>query len=463
MKKKFISASLVAVLLFAGGYLYYTYFTPGHSGHDKAAIQIYTCPMHPQIVKDHPGDCPICGMKLVPMKNEEKQSDIKKKIIRYRSSMHPSEVSDKPGKDSMGMEMVPFEVADDSGPALRGLAPVRIHEQQRRTLGITFETVKLRNIFREIRASARIVADETRQHRVTTKTEGWVERLYVNQTGQFIRRGAPLLAIYSPELLSAQQEYVSAIKAREKFTHSSDDFTLKNMGEIEESARERLKLLDMSDQQIARIQKTGVFERTVIIHSPSTGYVTEKMVLQGQRIMMNDALMVIVDLSKVWGEIDVYESDIPYVKKGMPVEVTLSYWPEKKFRGVVSFLNPFLDPNTRTLKARLEIPNPGLILKPEMFGDARFSLNIGKKIAVPESAVMRSGLRDYVFVEGKEELIVPYEITLGMRSSSGHYEVLGGLKPGDRVVISANFLIDSESSLKAAFKTASEGDAPKKD
>jgi Cu(I)/Ag(I) efflux system membrane fusion protein len=178
------------------------------------------------------------------------------------------------------------------------------------------------------------------------------------------------------------------------------------------------------------------------------------MVLQGQKIMMNDALMVIVDLSRVWGEIDLHETDLQYVQIGMPVEVTLSYWQGKTFKGRVSFLNPFMDPETRVLKARVEIPNSGLVLKPNMYGDARLSYNLGRKRAVSEQAVMQTGARNYVFIQGKGDLIVPYEIKLGVRSSDGYYEVLSGLKGGERVVISANFLVDSESSLKAAFKEA---------
>jgi membrane fusion protein, copper/silver efflux system len=167
--------------------------------------------------------------------------------------------------------------------------------------------------------------------------------------------------------------------------------------------------------------------------------------------------MVIVDLSRVWGEIDIHESDLPYVKTGMPVEVTLSYWPGKTFKGIISFLNPFMDSETRVLKARLEIPNSELVLKPNMYGDAKLLYTIGKRSAVPEQAVMQTGERNYVFIKGKGDLIVPYEVRLGVRSSDGYYEVISGLKRGELVVASANFLVDSESSLKAALKSAAGG------
>jgi RND family efflux transporter MFP subunit len=290
-----------------------------------------------------------------------------------------------------------------------------------------------------------------------TKVNGWVEKLYVNQTGQYVKRGSPLLSVYSPELHSAQQEYLSAIRAGQKFREGQDKDMSGTMDEIGKAAQERLRLLDISDSQIERIRSTGRVERAVILHAPSSGYVSEKMVLQGQKIMMNDALMVIVDLSRVWGELDIHESDLPYITIGMTVEVTLSYWEGKSFRGRINFLNPFMDPETRVLKARVEIPNTGMLLKPNMYGDAKMSFNVGRKLAVSDQAVMQTGVRNYVFIAGKGDLIVPYEVKLGVRSSDGYYEVISGLKGGEKVVTSANFLIDSESSLKAAFKEAAGG------
>jgi membrane fusion protein, copper/silver efflux system len=455
MKKKALIL-LLAVILAGGGYYAAKHITHDHSGHGAEAKQLYTCPMHPQIIQDRPGDCPICGMKLVPVKKEEKA---KEKKIMYRSSMNRNEVSDKPGKDSMGMEMVPFEAGgrEEEIKTPSGLAPVTITKEKREMIGLSFEEVKIRDIRREIYTSTRIVPDETRQFKVTTKVSGWVEELYVNQTGQFVKRGSRLLTVYSPELLSAEQEYLSALKAMQKLKANSDDDMSGSMDEIEKAARERLKLLDISDAQIERIRNTGKFERAATLYAPSSGYVTEKMVLKGQKIMMNDALMVIVDLSRVWGEIDIHETDLPYVKMGMPVEVTLSYWQGKKFIGKISFLNPFMDPEARVMKARLEIPNPGLVLKPNMYGDARLSYNTGRKTAVSEQAVMQTGVRNYVFIKGKGDLIVPYEVKLGVRSSDGYYEVVSGLKGGEKVVTSANFLVDSESSLKAAFESAAGG------
>lgn len=455
MKHKLKIILAAVVVLSIGVYFIVAYLPIGHHQHQEEQNQLYTCPMHPQIIQDKPGECPICGMKLVPITKEEKK---KEKKTMYRSTMNPNEVSDKPGKDSMGMEMVPFEAGgEEEITTPPGLAPVTITREKREMIGISFEEVKVRPMRKEIRTSVRIVPDETRQFRVMTKVSGWVEKLYVNQTGQYVRRGSPLLSIYSPELLSAQQEYLSALKAGRKFRGSGDDDMSGTMDEIGKAARERLRLLDISDSQIERIRSSGRVERAVTLYAPSSGYVTEKIVLQGQKIMMNDALMVIVDLSRVWGELDVHESDLPYVRIGMPVVVTLSYWEGRSFKGRISFLNPFMDPDTRVLKARVEIPNGGLVLKPNMYGDARLSYGVGRKLAVSEQAVMRTGVRNYIFIAGRGDLIVPYEVKIGMRSSDGYYEVISGLKGGEKVVTSANFLVDSESSLKAAFREAAAG------
>jgi Cu(I)/Ag(I) efflux system membrane fusion protein len=281
-----------------------------------------------------------------------------------------------------------------------------------------------------------------------------VERLYVNQTGQYVRKGDPLLAVYSPDLVSVQQEYLTSLAALDKSTATPDSAVSKSLKGLESAAREKLRLFDISDAQIDSLRISGKVERTMTIESPVSGYVTEKTVLQGQRVMTEDPLMTITDLSSVWGEADIYETDLPYVKVGMPADLTLSFWPGKTFRGRISFLVPFLESETRTAKARIEIINPGLVLKPGMYADVTLSFDLGERLVVPESAVMRTGVRDYAFVEGDNDRIIPHEVKLGANSGDGFYEVISGLKAGDLVLTSANFLIDSESSLKAALQSA---------
>jgi Cu(I)/Ag(I) efflux system membrane fusion protein len=300
------------------------------------------------------------------------------------------------------------------------------------------------------------VPDETRLFSVTTKIEGYVDKLFVNVTGQAVKRGQPLLTVYSPELVSSQQEYLTALTIAKNLSQSTESSIAEGGKKLIDSARRRLKLWDISDTQINRLEETGEAEKYLTLYAPDSGYVIEKKVLPGQKIMPGEPLLIVADLTVVWAEADIYESDLPYIKVGMPVTLTLSYWPGKSFEGKVSFLYPYLDPQTRTLKARLVIKNPELLLKGDMYGDAHLSYDLGQKLAVPESAVMRTGTRSYVFVAGEGDEIKPVEVTIGARSE-GIFEVLSGLKQGDRVVTSANFLVDSESSLKAALQAVTGG------
>jgi membrane fusion protein, copper/silver efflux system len=425
-----------------------------HRSDGDAGKPLYTCPMHPQIVRDAPGDCPICGMTLVPIQREEPaagQPGGHGPKTMYRSTMNPDEISDKPGKDSMGMDMVAFEQEEEKVETPEGLAAVTVSREKRDLIGLSFSPVTRMHLLKETRTSARITADETRLFRITVKMDGWAEKLFVNQTGQAVRKGDPLFEIYSPDLVSAQQEYISSVHASEKQGASVDSAGVEG---FESSATAKLRLLDIDDSQIRRLRDSGTIERTMTIRSPVSGVVTEKMLLQGQRVMMNETLMTMADLSRVWGEAVLYETDLPWVKVGMPAQLSLSYWPGKSFSGRIGFIRPFLDTETRTATARIEIPNPDLDLKPGMSADVTLTFDLGERLAVPEAAVMRTGTRDYVFLEGDGDALVPREVRLGALSEQGVYEVISGLKEGDRAVTSANFLVDSESSLKAAFQSA---------
>ncbi len=416
---------------------------------------IYFCPMHPEVTSDKPGKCPKCGMNLelksATPEGTPPASAAPAKQIMYRSTMNPSEVSDKPGKDSMGMEMVPFEVETAAAPSPQGLAPVSIPPEIQQRMGMTFGTVERRPLWRETRTSARIAPDETRLYHVTTKFEGWVDTLYVDVTGQYVRKGDPLLTIYSPELVASQQELLTTLAMSRSLEKSPIESVSKGGLDLLAAARRRLKLWDVSDTQIAEIEQTGKILQFVTLYAPASGYVFQKEVVAGHRAMPGEVLMEIADLSSVWGEADIYESDIPYVKIGMRVDIDLPYWPGQIFQGRIRFLDPQLDPQTRTMRARLDIANPGLTLKPGMYADAHLKFSLGEKLVVPGDALLRTGERTIAFRKTGRGTLEPVEVSTGFRSDNV-FEVLSGLKAGDQVVTSANFLIDSESSLRAALQ-----------
>lgn len=392
----------------------------GQKPAESASKITYYCPMHPTVTSDKPGECPICGMTLVPMTEDEKVD-----------TTHTSNPSDVPGQ-----------------------AAVSITPETRRRMGLELATVERRDLSRTIHTSARIVADETRLHHVTLKVNGWVNELYASTTGQRVKAGQPLLSFYSPDLLSAQQEYVTALQTAEKLSPAADDDARKGAKDLVEAARRRLELWDVSEGQIDQLERTRTVQKYITIYAPMSGVVIERNISAGHNVLAGEVLMSIADLTQVWGDADIYQSDLPYVTVGMPLSLSLPYWPGKTFHGQVTFISPTLDPETRTLYARLTIPNPELLLRPGMYGDAALEYSLGEKLSVPADAIMFSGTASYAFRDTGDGQLVPTRVKVGARGED-RYEVLDGLKEGDRVVVAANFLVDSESSLKAAFDAMS--------
>jgi Cu(I)/Ag(I) efflux system membrane fusion protein len=314
--------------------------------------------------------------------------------------------------------------------------------------------VRRASLERAIRTVGRIAVDERRLHHIHTKYEAWVEHLYVDFTGKFVRRGDPLLSLYSPELVATQQEYLLAFRARQQLAASGLPQVAQGGIDLLDAARRRLLLWDIRYEDIARLEHTGEVRRTLDLHSPVSGYVVQKTAYHGMRVTPSDALFDIADLSHLWVLADVYEADLTAVRLGMPAEVTVTYLPGKAWKGTVTNVAPTVEEKTRTIKVRAEVDNRGQELKPEMFADVVLRAGLGAGLVVPESAVVHAGERQLVFLDLPDGRLQPREVLLGPKVSGG-VQVLRGLEEGERVVASANFLLDSESSLKAALYSLS--------
>jgi Cu(I)/Ag(I) efflux system membrane fusion protein len=419
----------------------------------EAKKQQFICPMHPTIVMDHQGDCPLCGMKLVPM--EEAGGGAKpageRKIAFYRSPHDPNETSHEPRKDAMGMDFVPVyedEVAG-GGAKVQGLAQVAIDPQRQQLIGLRTAAAARGPVGATWRTVGRVAVDETRVHHVSVKVAGFAEHVFIDFAGKQVRRGEPLFTIYSPDLLSAQQEYLLALRMRDELSGAGGSAGGPG-DDLVRAARERLRLWDIPASEIRRLEESRKPSRTLTIHSPMSGVVTKKDIVMGHRLNEGDMPYEITDLSTVWVLADVYESELSKVKVGTPAELTLQSLPGRAFKGKVVFVDPLLAKETRTAKVRLEFPNPRGELKPEMFGEVVLKSGQRQGLRIPADAVVRTGTKDVVFVAQGEGKFQPREIQLGA-SDGDAVEVVRGLEEGEKVVTRANFLVDSESRLRASL------------
>jgi membrane fusion protein, copper/silver efflux system len=371
-----------------------------------------------------------------------------RKILYYRNPMGLPDTSPTPKKDPMGMEYVPvYEGGAEEAPA--GTHQIRISTEKIQKLGVRTEAAGRRALDRVVRAVARLEADERRQFAIAPKFEGYIQRLYVNATGQPVQRGQPLFDVYSPELVSAQREYAIASEGVRALGNAGET-AREGMKQLAQSSLQRLKNWDISDEQIQALARSGTARHTLTFRSPVSGIVTEKKAVQGMRFMPGEALYQVADLSSVWAIADVFEQDIGLVKAGAKARVRFDAYPGKDFEGTIAYVYPTLKPETRTIPVRIELPNPQRLLKPGMF--AQVELPVGgqaKVLAVPASAIIDSGTRRIALVQLQEGRFEPREVKLGARSED-YVEVLEGVREGEPVVVAANFLIDAESNLKAA-------------
>ena len=418
LNKKIALPLLVLLLAFAagGGWFLWQNQYAGQSATETAARvkQLYTCSMHPYIIKEKPGLCPICGMELI------------KKIE----------------STAIAAVQTPAEKQQSDMSAHVSLSPT-----QRVMANVATIEAAIGTLNKEINAAGIVQYDQSRQARVTAWMAGRIDKLYVNSVGAMVSKEKPVAELYSPDLVAAQQEYLLAIRSREQLKSSPFPSISQNGEGLVSSARERLKLLGVKGSQITTLEKNGKPDIRLAIYSPFSGIVIEKMVQQGQYVNTGEMLFNIADLSRVWVELELYENEFPNIHVGQQVEIRSQSFPEKVFTGRVAFIYPFLDPKTRTIKARVELVNTGLKLKPEMFVNAIIRVPLESTIVVPLSAVIDSGKRQVVWVESLPGMFEPRDVQVGQKNTD-NIQILSGINPGDKVAVSGAYLIDSESQLK---------------
>ncbi|MFQ5565356.1 MAG: efflux RND transporter periplasmic adaptor subunit [Paracoccaceae bacterium] len=368
--------------------------------------------------------------------------------LYYRNPMNPEVTSPVPAKDSMGMDYIPVfaDSAADGDP--RGT--VRIDPVTTQSIGVRTAEAELRTLARNVQTVGRVDYDEQRITRLHPKTEGWIEELFIETTGEEIREDEILLSIYSPQLVSTQQEYLLALNNLETLSNSPFDDVRRGAESLVATAMERLQLLDVPAHQIRELEETRQVKKRLHIHSPAKGVVIKVGVREGQYVTPQSELYFIADLSKVWVFVDVFEEELPWVRVGDQVEMQVDAVPGTSFTGRLTYIYPYAERQTRTIKARLEFPNDRLLLKPDMYANVAIRANpVADVVAVPSEAVLRSGLREKVFVVREPGKFEPRDVRVGV-ASEGWTEIREGIEPGEEVVVSAQFLIDSESKLREA-------------
>ncbi len=414
--------------------------------------QLWTCGMHPEVIVDEPGQCPKCGMNLVPVKlassgpagQEEPQGE--RKILYWQAPMDPTEIYDEPGKSKMGMDLIP--VYDDQATLGAG-GSIRIDPVTVQNMGVRSAKVKRGDFSRSIRTVGQVDYNEEKLYIVNTKISGWIERLFVNYVGEMVDRGEPLLEIYSPELVTTQEEYLLALQTQKRLAQSGFESVREGAASLLESSRTRLLYWDIPISEIERLEKTGEVKKTVQLESPATGMVVHKNAIEGMHIKEGTDLYQIADLSTIWVHASVYDYELPWIRDGQTAQMELSYLPGKTFEGKVAYVYPYLREKARDVHVRLEFPNPGLELKIGMYANIDIQAPVIRDaVIIPTEAIIRSGARNVVFVVQGEGRFEPRQVMLGEEGDNGMIRVVSGLLGNEEVVTSAQFLLDSESRLQ---------------
>jgi RND family efflux transporter MFP subunit len=380
-------------------------------------------------------------------------SETQKRILYWYDPMHPAYHSDKAGiAPDCGMALVPMyesKTPAEQASADKGL--IHMPASQQHALGIRLTTVEEQSVSRTLRTSGVVTADETRIAHVHVKTSGWVEEVYANFVGQLVHRGEPLFTVYSPDIVATQQEYLIARRGQQQLGHSQYDEVAKSSQSLMDSARERMKLWDLTDKQIAQLDRTGEVSKTVTVYSPVSGFITDRKAFPHTSTSGDMDLYTIADLSRVWVTADVFEADLPYVKVGQKAVIHFPYAPGKIITGRVGYSYPVLDPQTHTAKIRIEVANPGMLLKPNMLADVELTIDYGRHLVVPAEAVLNSGTMQTVFFSRDDTTFEPRMVTMGA-TVDGKTILTSGVKKGETIVQSGNFLLDSDTRLNAPME-----------
>jgi RND family efflux transporter MFP subunit len=429
----------------------------------KRKILYWVAPMDPTYRSDKPGKSPM-GMDLVPVYEGQAPpaaasaaapapaAEKKGKIIAYHCPMHPEVVSNKPGKcPKCGMELTPI-YAKAEAPAEAGVIAVSPAAVQ--SMGVRTAKVEVKPLTHDTWTVGLVNFDERNLAVINTKVSGWVERLYINATGDPVHRGQSLLSIYSPELVSAQEEYLLALRNLKNLGKSPIKEMAEGARRLADASRRRLEYFDISPAQINTLKTTGRVRKHLVLASPVNGIVTKRMVTQGMYVRTGMSLLEVADLSTIWVDADIYQYELPWIKVGQKVQMSLDYLPGETFTGKIDYIYPYLKQATRTARVRLRFPNPKLKLKPDMFAQVRIKSPVTKEaVVVPTDAVLDNGLKQHVFLALGQGRFLPREVKLGVYGNGNQYrEVLSGLKGGEDIVTSAQFLLDSESRFRQAVQ-----------
>jgi RND family efflux transporter MFP subunit len=420
--------------------------------------QLWTCGMHPQVIQDKPGLCPICHMKLTPLEvggdatgPAAARGGGKRKVKYWWDPMiGPESISDKPGKSSMGMDLVPVYEGEDS-PS--GGTAVTIDPVVVQNMGVRVVEVESGPVLRTVRAVGYLDEAQPNIRDVNLRVSGWVEKLYADTVGLHLRKGDKLFELYSPEVQVAVGELIAARKAASALAANADELSRRTAETLQDSSRRKLELWGLDEQEVERLATAEKAPRTVTFNSPITGHVTEKPIVQGSAVKAGDRAMRIVDHSTLWLDSQVYEQDLPFIKLGQEVTAAVEGAPGKEFEGKVIFIHPHVDPTTRTATVRITIPNPALRLRPGMYATAQIRAELAESaLLVPREAVIDTGTRQVVFVVAGSGRFEPRNVKTGVPSTGGMIEILDGLKNGEQVVTSGQFLLDAESRMREAIQ-----------